>query len=349
MVLRQYTKTSEAKKAAIRDKRIIEKARGEYRLTLDEKRKILTDSIYGVDIDAQAVEVTKLSLYLKLLEGEGMTGGQVQLALAHEKILPKLDANIKCGNSLIGPDFYDDKDMGFFPDEDLVRINVFDWGGEGTYNPKTKTWSGRGFPDIMKNGGFDCVIGNPPYGSIIPKDQLTYIKKSYNVFSKVLDIYPCFIEKSTVILKRKGFVSFIVPSAWIGGPDYSNLREAILEKKLKTIVLLPFDIFKDAYIDTLVFSFENEQSGESDVCRTYIFPKKAKISNSLILTDSDYQRVMITSWKHQNRIVLDSDAICLIEKISSKQHRTFNDVIRMKRGVLFDGFLLLLCVTINIA
>ena len=98
-----------------------------------------------MDIDTQAVEVTKLSLLLKVLEGE------TQLKLFHERALPDLGNNIKCGNSLIGPDFYENQQMFLLDEEDRYRINVFDWKGK------------EGFAEIMKDGGFDAVIGNPPY------------------------------------------------------------------------------------------------------------------------------------------------------------------------------------------
>ena len=119
---------------------------GNWRLTLTEKKKILTRHVFGVDIDSQAVEVTKLSLLLKVLEGE------TQLKLFHERALPDLGRNIRCGNSLIGPDFYEGQQLLLLDEEDQYRINVFDWK--------------KGFPDIMKDGGFDAVIGNPPYVDI---------------------------------------------------------------------------------------------------------------------------------------------------------------------------------------
>jgi len=93
---------------------------GEYRLTTETKKRILTSNIYGVDIDAQAVEVTKLSLLLKLLEGE--TG---QLALGFERVLPDLGQNIRCGNSLIGWDYFQGQ---MFPDEEEIhRVNPLQW------------------------------------------------------------------------------------------------------------------------------------------------------------------------------------------------------------------------------
>ena len=80
---------------------------GEWRLTTAERKRILLNHIYGVDIDSQAVEVTKLSLLLKVLEGESPETLSGQLSCSAERVLPDLGNNIKCGNSLIGPDFYE--------------------------------------------------------------------------------------------------------------------------------------------------------------------------------------------------------------------------------------------------
>ena len=80
---------------------------GVWRLTTAERKRILLNNIYGVDIDAQAVEVTKLSLLLKVLEGENAETVASNLKLFKERALPDLGENIKCGNSLIGPDFYE--------------------------------------------------------------------------------------------------------------------------------------------------------------------------------------------------------------------------------------------------
>ncbi len=111
-------------------------------LTTDERKRILLNNIYGVDIDHQAVEVTKLSLLLKVLEGEDEQSIGKQMLLFQERVLPDLSNNIKCGNSLIGPDFYDDQQMNIFDEEEIYRVNAFDWNAE--------------FPEIMKDGGFDA-------------------------------------------------------------------------------------------------------------------------------------------------------------------------------------------------
>ena len=91
-----------------------------------------------MDIDPQAVEVTKLSLLLKVLEGESEETLANQLRLFHERALPDLADNIKCGNSLIGPDYYNGHQLNMLDEEERYRINVFDWKAE--------------FPAIFKAG-----------------------------------------------------------------------------------------------------------------------------------------------------------------------------------------------------
>ncbi len=83
-----------------------------------------------MDIDTQAVEVTKLSLLLKVLEGETGQTLQTIFRLFQERALPDLGDNIKCGNSLIGPDFYQQGELPLLTDDEKYRINVFDWHEE---------------------------------------------------------------------------------------------------------------------------------------------------------------------------------------------------------------------------
>ena len=113
--------------------RIYEVSKNEYKLTTNEKKRILLSNIYGVDIDSQAVEVTKLSLLLKVLEDETKeTLGiikQYQMKFT-ERALPDLSNNIKCGNSLIGSDYYKGRDVSMFDEEEMYKINAFDWEEE---------------------------------------------------------------------------------------------------------------------------------------------------------------------------------------------------------------------------
>src|SRR6266496_3107834 len=108
-------------------KELYQGAGGQWLLTTQEKKRILLNNIYGVDIDSQAVEVTKLSLLLKVLEGESSQTLNSQLRMFHERALPDLERNIKCGNSLIDSNFYQTPTLPLFDDETQYRINAFDW------------------------------------------------------------------------------------------------------------------------------------------------------------------------------------------------------------------------------
>ena len=154
--------------------------RGDLRLTTSERKRILLTNIYGVDIDPQAVEVTKLSLLLKVLEGENEQTLNSQFLLFHERVLPNLCDNIKCGNSLIGSDFKQNEISLFF--EEIKRINAFDWDKE--------------FPNIFQTGGFDCVLGNPPYGYLFNDSENSYLSRKYNIFSSISDAYAGFCQKA---------------------------------------------------------------------------------------------------------------------------------------------------------
>lgn len=182
-------------------KELFRAASGEWRLTTQEKKRILLNNIYGVDIDSQAVEVTKLSLLLKVLEGESDETLKRQLSFVHERALPDLGQNIKCGNSLIGPDYFAGQLM---PDEEeMRRVNSFDWKAE--------------FSEIMKAGGFDAVIGNPPYVRIqVMKEwaplEVEIYKKLFTSASKGnYDIYVVFVEKGLSLLNKSGRLGFILP------------------------------------------------------------------------------------------------------------------------------------------
>jgi len=302
-----------------------------WRLTTAEKKRILTEHIYGVDIDRQAVEVTKLSLLLKVLETENDESMGRQLSMfeeaERERALPNLDRNIKCGNSLIGPDYFDGQ---LLPDADeLKRVNPFDWAAE--------------FPEVFsgRNAGFDCVIGNPPYGAVFGDKEAAYFRQTYDVFSGVKDVYTLFIEKSVKLLGQNCPLSFIVPSAWLGGPEYKNLREFLLRTQLERFVLLPFDIFADAYVDTVVFVTHKGTPPDNQIVYTFSFDKKVKLS-TIDLNNDDYQAIQQSGWSisDDKKIILNPSAVRILEKLKGKSPVKFENIIQIKRGVLFDKGLL---------
>ena len=199
------------------------RVRSDWRLTTAERKRILINSIFGVDIDQQAVEVTKLSLLLKVLEDESEETVSKQLTLFAERALPSLHDNIKCGNSLVGSDIYDGLDI--LPDiEERRQINAFDWE--------------RAFAGIMQRGGFDVVIGNPPYvrQETLGQEFKGYAKQRYAVYHGVADLYTYFIEKGVSLLGRGGQFGYIVANKWLRANYGKPLRRWLKERRIEEIV-----------------------------------------------------------------------------------------------------------------
>ena len=201
-------------------------AKDGWRLTTAKRKEILLNNIFGVDIDSQAVEVTKLSLLLKVLEGENRETLERQKRLFHQRALPDLGSNIKCGNSLIGPDFYDGQQLSLFDADEQYRINAFDWQTE--------------FQAIMKSGGFDAVIGNPPY-DVLEKDRgesswphaalAEYIHDNpayENALGGKLNLFRFFIVRSLDLARKSGRFGMIVPLALLADISCAKSRRQLL-------------------------------------------------------------------------------------------------------------------------
>lgn len=215
-------------------------------LALWVRKQILINNIFGVDIDSNAVEVAKLSLLLKSFEDSFNVNEYGQGSLLNEKILPSLDNNIKCGNSLIGNDFYESHlDLD---DATLYKINCFDWNSK--------------FRDIMKTGGFDVVIGNPPWGASFDESSKGYIKNNYNHSDIEIESYILFIEKGIKNLSSNGYLGLIMPSNLFTNIRYFSIRKFILENcKINTLIDLGSGIFKSVAADSgIIISNKNIDS-----------------------------------------------------------------------------------------
>jgi type I restriction-modification system DNA methylase subunit len=229
-------------------KEIYQGAGSQWFLTTQEKKRILLNNIYGVDIDSQAVEVTKLSLLLKVLEGENQDSLTRQLKMWRERALPDLGNNIKCGNSLIGPDYFSGQ---LLPDEDeMRRVNPFDWKAE--------------FSEIMKAGGFDAVIGNPPYGAFFNESEKGYIQQKFKSYKYKFDSYIYFIEQAIELCRKGGFVSFITPELWLRLENCAPLRKLISEKAgFELLKICGEKVFVNAVVNTAIFLLHRDVETEN--------------------------------------------------------------------------------------
>ena len=220
-------------------------------LTTSEKRRILLNNIYGVDLDQSAVEVTKLSLLLKMLENENDSTG---LRDMDGPILPDLGGNIKWGNSLVGSDFYDGADVSGLADEELQRVKAFDWDGAG------------GFADIMAAGGFDAVIGNPPY---VRQETLgaafkAYAKKTYDTYAGTADLYTYFIERGVNLLREGGAFSIIVANKWLRARYGKPLRAWLKKQAIREIIDFgDLPVFQQATTYPCILTIGKDRAGDS--------------------------------------------------------------------------------------
>jgi hypothetical protein len=203
---------------------------GEWRLTVEQRKSLLITQLFGVDIDPRAVEVTKLSLLLKLFEGENAastgrgseaSGCDVICARPGEcfrdAALPDLSANIRCGNALIGPEYHTASRCA--DPQTQRRINAFDWH--------------VAFAEIMQSGGFHAVIGNPPYvnARILFQQQgqevKRYLGQRYRTARGGYDLYVLFVEKSLELAQQGGRCGMILPNK-VASLDYAEACRAML-------------------------------------------------------------------------------------------------------------------------
>lgn len=213
---------------------------GEWQLTLAERTRILLAHIFGVDIDRQAVEVAKLSLMLKALETPG------QISLLEKRMLPDLSNNIKCGNSLISTDYFAGQ---LTPDPaEMARINAFDWETE--------------FSEIFKRGGFDVVIGNPPWGADIDR-EIEYFHEKYPATTKEhTDSYKLFIEAAINRVVLGGLVSMIVPGTLIGQRRLKDVRALLMQHQIINVTNLGENVFENVIAPSCIFVVSKEKMSE---------------------------------------------------------------------------------------
>ena len=222
---------------------------GAWHLPLSLKRTILVNSIYGVDIDPQAVEVAQVSLYLKLLEEETTASAKQYELGMRETLLPSLRDNIICGNSIIENDI---PMSGMFPLEDQRKLNPCDLETV--------------FADIRAEGGFDVVIGNPPYvrPHNVPAIQKKYFWKRWTVYTAKADIYGLFIERATALLKSDGMLGYILSKGWMRLDSFRALRNHILSHyKVLELCEMPHRVFEDAAVDTNLLVLQREGDARS--------------------------------------------------------------------------------------
>ena len=297
-----------------------EKVSGGFKLTTSEKKRILLNHIYGVDIDSQAVEVTKLSLLLKVLEDENQDTLENQLKLFHERALPDLSRNIKCGNSLIGPDFYENQQLDLLDEEEQLKINVFDWQSS--------------FPDVFnrQNPGFDIVIGNPPYLKETNNRQLFEKLRKCNTKKYCvgkMDLWYAFACKSIDLIRTNGLHSFIATNNWTTNYGASELRKKVMAECqiIKYIDFADFKVFHSASIQTMIYIMQKKNKNQEYNAKWLKFNKKSipieDINEALYSSNYWNEAIINPNGSSHPFTLVTNDIRFIINKLKSKGNKLF--------------------------
>ena len=262
-----------------------------------------------------------------MLEDETTATTNEVMVLFHEKILPDLTNNIICGNSLIGTDILSDN---IFAEDEERRLNPMDYRDV--------------FKNIMKDGGFDVIVGNPPYVNIenLEEDVKKYFFKTYATCKGRTDIYIAFIEKALSSVIDNGLISFIIPYAFTNQNYGALLRYDLINKHfIKEIVdTSNYYVFDTANVKNIILTIQKTYSAKSKTLinivkgseefNTLHFSKSYSISQRSFLDLKEYRfetkpfssNLLIKNNLFKNTVPLEK--ICLVAYGARLNHKSQN-------------------------
>lgn len=214
----------------------------------------LENALYGSQLDFSYYDdkILENNIYGVDINGESVEIAKLSLWLNTAKKgtkLSTLSGKIKCGNSLI--------------------TELFDWQAE--------------FPEVFANGGFDVIIGNPPYvniANLTDENARKYYQKNYKTVKNKSDLYSIFTEKSKQLLKDNAYFGFIFPNSWMGTDSFLLFRKFLsTDVKVYELVELPPNVFADATVTPVLCFYENTKPSKDDkikisYCENFEFKSK---------------------------------------------------------------------------
>ena len=262
---------------------------------------------------SKRVEILRNNIFGVDLDPKAIEIAQLNLLLQiseKKQRLPLLQSNVKVGNSLI--------------DDSSVSDKAFKWEEE--------------FPQIIGEGGFDIVVGNPPYGVTFSENEKGNIKRQYISASGNYDSYHYFIEQSIKLLKEHSILGFITPDTWLTNVYTEKLRIFILDNcKILQIVRLPQNVFSDANVDTCIVLLQKISKAEKTSDVTVLKLGKSVALHNLTTQNFDEKfTVKQEIWKNERRHLFNINVSPRNQNIISKINdgcTRLGDITEMRRGV----------------
>ena len=278
----------------------------EHRLIDSMTAMLFGDSLIMTD---NVTEILENNIFGVDINEESVEIARLSLWLRTAKVgrkLNDLSRNIKCGNSLIS-------------DPTVAGDLAFDWK--------------KAFPQVFEKGGFDVVIGNPPYvqsHSILEKEK-AFFYSNYVTAEYQINTYALFIEKIFSLLKQEGLYAYIVPNYFLSTQNDRKLRNLIFIKNHALEVLNTFNVFESATVDTLILVGTNSNvSPKSTAIRSVssncksILERLEKIGNKVFSFDES--RLLETS--QEEDVILSFD-----EQFSLKGENRLSDFFDFYKGM----------------
>ena len=232
------------------------------RSLFDIDKEILQNNLYGVDINPESVEITKLSLWLKTAK--------------QNQTLASLDENIKCGNSIVA--------------DARVAEDAFLWE--------------NAFPQVFANGGFDIIIGNPPYGASLDQKQKDYLFKNYDTTEYNFDTYKTFFELGFKILKNDGYLGYITPNTFFtlefGG---NKLRKFLFDNFTLCNVVEVYNVFPTAIVEPVITTFRKRKP-QKETFTSICIPRKVKLTSTFLNEGVEVEFIQ-TDLKKDNQYIFN--------------------------------------------
>ena len=298
-------------------------------------KKIIKNNIFGVDLNNESVEISKLSLHLKTLQKKNPK-------------LENLEKNIKCGNSLISginennfKDFEDDlkkillekdKEEKKFLIKSLnrkINNNLKEYFGEDYKNVKPFNWEVE-FIEIffkinesgkLERKGFDVVIGNPPYVDIkkLKNNMIKYFFKKYVTCENRINLYSIFIERGYNLIINNGLLSFINPNSMLINSSYRKLRRLLIDD-LIFLIKLPDKIFENVNVETIIFILQKKSN--KNILKIIKYGRNDIIK---IIDNKKIKKIKKENWKKNKEIsfnlYLNFNRDSILEKINKNKNK----------------------------